>query len=83
MLDISVKETRLYQEGYWDGYKEGYREGLQEGKANVILRVSQKLLGELPETVSAQIRELTIEELDALCDLLPDFSTLTELQDWL
>ncbi|MBE9062895.1 DUF2887 domain-containing protein [cf. Phormidesmis sp. LEGE 11477] len=75
MLDIPVKETRLYQEGR--------QEGRQEGEANLILRLLKNQIGELPEAISTRIRELPIEDIECLGDSLSDLSTLTKLQEWL
>ncbi|MBE9062897.1 Rpn family recombination-promoting nuclease/putative transposase [cf. Phormidesmis sp. LEGE 11477] len=75
MLDIPVRETRLYQEGI--------REGIQRGEANLILRLLQKRLGEFPEAVSTQVKELSLADLEELSDSLMEFSELIELQDWL
>ena len=75
MLDIPVRETRLYQEGR--------QEGRQEGEVSIIIRLLQKRIDGLPEAMSTQIKELSLTNLEDLSDSLLDFSELSELQNWL
>lgn len=49
--DISLKETRFYQ----DVYAEGQQEGRQEGEAKLILRLLVRLFGELGVDTQSRI----------------------------
>lgn len=79
MLDIPVKETRLYQEGR----QEGVQEGRQAGEIAVILRLLHKRLGDIPEGARVKISPLSLTNLERLSDSLLDFETVMDLQTWL
>jgi len=65
--DISLKETRFYQDVY--------AEGRQEGEAELILRLLVRLFGGLGEDTQKRIKHLNIGQLEALGEALLDFST--------
>lgn len=75
MLDISVKETRLY--------REIRQEERQEGQVQLILRQLGKLFGQLPEDVTAEIGKLTESDVEKLGEAVLDFSNLADVQSWL
>ncbi|SJM89842.1 conserved hypothetical protein [Crenothrix polyspora] len=53
--DISLKETRFYQDVYAEGQQEGRQEGRQEGEAKLILRLLVRLFGELGVDTQSRI----------------------------
>ncbi|MEL6470197.1 MAG: DUF4351 domain-containing protein [Cyanobacteria bacterium J06623_4] len=71
MLDISVKETRLY------------REIRQEEQVKLILRQLGKLFGQLPDDVTAEVGKLTESDVEKLGEAVLDFSSLADVQRWL
>jgi predicted transposase/invertase (TIGR01784 family) len=75
MLDIPIKESRLYQEGR--------QEGRQEGQSDLLVLFLRKRLGDVPEDAIALIHQLTTPDIEALGEALLDFSALTDLQAWL
>ena len=79
MLNIPLKESRLYQEGRQDGRQEGR----QEGQASLLIRLSQKKLGVVSEATRTQISGLPLSDLEMLSEALLEFSSVTELQVWL
>ncbi|MGC1308257.1 MAG: Rpn family recombination-promoting nuclease/putative transposase [Phormidesmis sp.] len=91
MLDITTKETRLYQEGHQDGRQEGHQEGRQEGRqegyqeaaARLIVRQLVKRFGDLSEGTRALLNRLPLSELEELSEALLDFSSTADLQAWL
>ena len=77
--DISLKQTRFYQ----DVYAEGQQEGRQEGEAKLILRQLTRRFGVLGEDTQSRIRRLNITQLEALGEALLDFSTREDMEVWL
>jgi predicted transposase YdaD len=67
--DISLKETRFYQ----DVYAEGQQEGRQEGEAKLILRQLNRRFGVLGDDIQSSIKRLSITQLEALDEALLEF----------
>jgi predicted transposase YdaD len=59
------------------------REAKEEGERKVILRLLNRRVGAIPDALLSQIKELSVERLEALGDALLDFSTLADLEGWL
>ncbi|WP_414526615.1 Rpn family recombination-promoting nuclease/putative transposase [Nodularia chucula] len=78
MLDITLKETRVYREIKQEGREEG-----REATANIITRQLRKRLGELPQEVRSVISGLSLPMLEDLGEALLDFTSLADLQAWL
>lgn len=91
MLDITFKETRLYQdieqeartEGRTEGRAEGRAEGRQEEAAALVMRLLTKRLGNLSEPLRETLSDLPLSVLEDLSEALLDFTGLEDLQDWL
>ena len=94
--DEGLKEGR--DEGLKEGRDEGLKEGLKEGRdegrleaelailsrqRSLLLRLLTRTLGELTETLKAQINLLSLERLEALNEVLFDFNELNDLVNWL
>lgn len=71
MLDITLKETRVY------------REIKEEATLNLVIRQLTKQFGELSEEIRSTISELSLPVLEALSEALLDFTSLDDLQNWL
>ena len=86
-----MKESVIYQEieaiGEAKGLKQGLEQGLEQGKqqeaVNLILKLLQRRVGELPQEIITQIHNLSLEELENLAEVLLDFKTRTDLTNWL
>lgn len=80
MLDITLKETRVYRE-----VKEERREeGREEATLSLVMRQLAKRFGELPEKLRSRLAELPLSTLvEALSEALLDFTSLDDLQNWL
>ncbi|MBD1866061.1 Rpn family recombination-promoting nuclease/putative transposase [Cyanobacteria bacterium FACHB-471] len=78
MLDISLKETRVYREIKEEGREEG-----REAMAHAMSRLLTKRLGELPQTVNSSVMNLSLPVLQELSEALLDFASLDDLQAWL
>lgn len=75
MLGITLEQTRVYQEA-----KE---EGREQGERSLILRLLNRRVGEVPESVRVKINTLSISQLESLAEALLDFSNLSDLEVWL
>ncbi|MFN6540229.1 MAG: Rpn family recombination-promoting nuclease/putative transposase [Nostoc sp. EkiNYC01] len=82
MLDITLKETRVYREIKEEGREEG-REETREATANIIVRLLTKRFGEIPQDVRSLITDLPLTMLEELGGLLLDFTSVADLQTWL
>jgi predicted transposase/invertase (TIGR01784 family) len=71
MLDISVQESRVYQEGR------------QEGATHLLVRMLEKRFGSLSEEVRTSISALPLIAVEELSEALLEFSSLADLQSWL
>ncbi len=65
------------------GERIGYERGKQEQGQNIILRLLQKRVGELPEEVKKEVQALSLEDLEALGEALLDFTATDDLLHWL
>ncbi|MBD2517497.1 Rpn family recombination-promoting nuclease/putative transposase [Nostoc sp. FACHB-973] len=78
MLDITLKQTRVYREIKEEGREEG-----REATANIIIRLLTKRLGEIPQDVRSLVAGLPLPMLEALGEPLLDFTSVADLQAWL
>ncbi|AFY48385.1 hypothetical protein Nos7524_2546 [Nostoc sp. PCC 7524] len=78
MLDITLKETRVYREIKEEGREEG-----REAMANMISRQLTKRLGEIPQDVLSVVGGLQLPMLEELGEALLDFTSVADLQAWL
>lgn len=79
MLDISIKQTRVYREIK----EEGREEGREEATANLIIRQLTKRFGSLPQEVLSTISDLPLPILEEMSEALLDFTELADLHNWL
>ncbi len=83
MLDITMKETRVYQELKQELSQELKQELRQEVHADLIVMQLQEEFGELAADIRTFIEGLPLSKLEALAKALLHFSSLSDLQDWL
>ncbi|MBA3921558.1 MAG: DUF4351 domain-containing protein [Nostocaceae cyanobacterium] len=65
------------------GYERGREDGKEEGKEELILRLLQKRVGELPSETIASVQSLTVTQLEELGVALLDFTGVDDLVRWL
>ena len=75
MLEITLEQTRVYQDAK--------AEGELIGEARMILRQLNHRLGLVPDRVLTQIQQLTVPQLEDLGEALLDFTSLVDLEGWL
>ena len=82
-----MQQSVIYQE--WreeflqEGRQKGRQEGRQEGEQLLILRLLTRRLGSLSLEMRSQIQALSLDQLEALGDVLLDFTDPVELKQWL
>jgi predicted transposase/invertase (TIGR01784 family) len=72
------KQTRVYQEAREEGLREG-----TEHERSLILRQLNRRLGSVSPELRFQVEQLSLQQLEALGEALLDFSTESDLQNWL
>jgi predicted transposase/invertase (TIGR01784 family) len=65
------------------GMQEGRQEGLIEGQTALILRLLRRRTGEIPPETKTRIRQLSLEQLEDLGEVLLDFTSQEDLIAWL
>jgi flagellar biosynthesis/type III secretory pathway protein FliH len=70
-------------QGRQEGIQEGIQEGRQEGELTLVLRQLPLRVGKLTPEAEAQVRALSLVQLEALGEALLDFSQPSDLRDWL
>jgi hypothetical protein len=63
--------------------EQGIEQGIEQGERSLILRLLARQVGSLTPEVEAQIGALSLTQLDDLGEALLDFSSFTDLQNWL
>ena len=74
-----MRESVIYQ----SIVEEITQKKLQQGESVIILRQLNKRFGYLPERVREEVRVLATERLEELGDALLDFTSLSQVEDWL
>jgi hypothetical protein len=65
------------------GERIGFNKGKQEGVLNFSLRLLTRRIGPLNLDSEQKIRNLSVSQLEDLGEALLDFTTITDLEDWL
>jgi predicted transposase YdaD len=82
--DMTVlRESPWYLEIQQECEQRGEQRGRLEGEQSVILRQLARRIGNVTEDHQAQIKSLSIYQLEALGESLLDFAGLDDLTDWL
>ena len=78
-----MQDSVIYLDIKAQGVLEGVREGKQLGKADLVLRLLKRRIGEVEANDETRINILSEEQLEALGEALLDFSSYDELSSWL
>jgi predicted transposase/invertase (TIGR01784 family) len=78
-----MRESVIYQEILEEGKQEGRQEGRQEGELTVIFRQLTRRVGQISPATEAQIRALSLSQLEILEVALLDFAEPSDLNNWL
>jgi len=71
------------EEGIAMGREEGIVIGKKEGIKSLVLKLSSRKLGEIPNSIQQKINQLSMKSLETLSEMLFDFNSLEDLGDWL
>jgi hypothetical protein len=84
-MEIREQEQIMQITTSWkkQGIVEGREQGIVEGQSSTILRLLNRKLGNLPESITDRIKSLEPIQLDSLTEDLLDFQSLDDLQNWL
>ena len=95
MLGITLEETRFYREAKEEGREQGIEQGIEQGREQgieqgreqegraLILRLLNRRVGTLPESITTRIADLSIEQIETLAEELLDFQSIADLEVWL
>lgn len=88
MLGLSeLKQTRVYQDARQEGIQEGREEGIQEGREeaarSLILKLLVYRIGLVSQEMSERIQRLSIPQVEMLGEALLNFSSGTDLEQWM
>ncbi len=91
MLGITLEETRFYREAKEEGIEQGIEQGvvqgivqgIVQGERSIILRLLNRRVGTLPESITTKIADLSIEQIETLAEELLDFQSIADLEVWL
>jgi predicted transposase/invertase (TIGR01784 family) len=78
-----MRESVIYQQIIREGIQIGKQKGRQEGEATVILHLLKRRFGSLDKATKKLILQLPVMSLEALSDVLLDFSNIGDLNIWL
>jgi predicted transposase/invertase (TIGR01784 family) len=59
------------------------REAKEEAERKLILRLLNKRVGKVSDSLLSQIQALSLEQVEALAEALLDFSAIADLEEWL
>jgi flagellar biosynthesis/type III secretory pathway protein FliH len=75
--------TSWMREGIQIGRQEGKQEGKQEEAVSIITRMLTRRFGSLTPQLHSQIQNLSVTQLEDLCEALFDFTAIADLETWL
>jgi predicted transposase YdaD len=82
-----MRESVIYQEILQEGELKGRQEGKDAGKLEeaqaLVLRQLTRRIGNMSPAVQTQMRSLSLTQLENLGEALLDFSSPTDLANWL
>ncbi len=73
--DISLKDTRFYQDVF--------AEGRQEEALALVLRLINRRFGNISINLELKIKQLELEKIENLAESMLDFNTIEDLEIWL
>jgi predicted transposase YdaD len=78
-----MRESVIYQEILEEGEQKGEQRGRLEGERTLVLRQLARKVGELSPHIREQLQNLSLEQLENLGEALLDFTSMSDLQNWL
>ena len=75
--------TKIGRENYARGKQDGVQEGKQEGKEELVVSLMNRRFGAVSAQITERVDELPDEKLTELGVALFDFTSLTDVENWL
>ena len=72
-----------WAKGLEKGRKQGRKQGREEGRAEMVVRLMRRRWEPLPAGLEAQVRALSVEQLENLAEAHFEFKSLSEVETWL
>lgn len=78
-----LEKREMFIEDHRGAILKGREEGRQEGILELVMRLLEHRVGEIPPEVQSAIRQLSIEQLENLGEAVLDFTSTSDLMAWL
>ena len=78
-----LEKREMFLEDQQGAIIKGRQEGIKEGKLELVLRLLERRVGEIAPDIQSRIRRLSIEQLENLGEAVLDFTSASDLTDWL
>jgi len=78
-----LEKREMFLEDQQGAIIKGRQEGIKEGKLELVVRLLERRVGEIAANIQSRIRRLSIEELENLGEAVLDFTSASDLTDWL
>ncbi len=78
-----MRESVIYQEIFQAGEAQGEARGEARGERRMVVRVLSRQFGNLSPSLISQLNELSLEQIEALGDVMVDFISPEDLTHWL
>ncbi len=78
-----LEKREMFIEDQQGAIIKGRQEGIKEGKLELVLRLLERRVGEIAPDIDSRIRRLSIEQLENLGEAVLDFTSTSDLTDWL
>ena len=78
-----MRQSVIYQDILQEGKREGISQGKKEEAMLFVKRQLKRKFGEIAPVIQEKIGNLSLLELEDLGEDLLDFSTITDLEEWL
>ena len=78
-----MRESVIYQEIFQAGEAQGEARGEARGERRMAVRFLSRQFGNLSPSLISQLNELSLEQIEALGDVMVNFISLEDLTHWL
>ena len=78
-----LEKREMFLEDQRGAVIKGRQEGIKEGQLKLVLRLLERRVGEIAPDIQSRIRRLSIEQLENLGEAVFDFTSPSDLMNWL
>jgi len=71
------------EQGIERGIERGIEQGIERGERSLVLRLLNRRVGQISNSIRSQLDLLSLEQLELLGEALLDFRTIADLETWL